>query len=394
MARPKNNDLPTHMWPDGDRGGFIVQNPLTGKRKRFPPEKEQEARDTALVLNQYLETRRQKELLDAGRPRLNEVIDTWEREELPRQPWDESTRATAKWRLERIKRELGKDEALIEDIDCVALGNWLARTAARADPFNKWRRILVLVWGFAVAKGLAPANEAEKVQRRSTSRKIAENRKRRQQLDVEAFKAIHEQAGELLRLAMELSLVTLQARGEVCRMRHDDFRDGWLYIIRDKVAGDSDMAFIRVAITPELEALRARALRLDAIASPFLVHRRPERMQRRWIAGKDHWTCVNPGYLTDLFAEARDKVPRFAELPERDRPPFHEIRGLGGRLMKARLIAGGVRRSDAELAVQQLMTHSNPRTTQIYLEHGREALTDEHFVPVKAAFSVRELLGG
>lgn len=386
MARPKNNDLPTYMWPDGDRGGFIVQNPVTGKRKRFPPEREQEARETALLLNQYLETRRQKELLDAGKPRLNEVIDDWEREELPRQPWDDSTRATAKWRLERVKRELGKDEALIEDLNCVAIGDWLARTAPRADPFNKWRRILVLVWGFAVSKGKAPSNEAEKVQRRSTSRKIAENRKRRSQLDIEGFKAIHEKAGELLRLAMELSLVTLQARGEVCRMRHEDFRDGWLYIIRDKVAGDSDMAFIRVAVTPELEALRARALRLDAIASPYLIHRRPERMQRRWLAGKDHWTCVAPGYLTDLFAEARDQVERYAQLPERDRPTFHEIRGLGSRLAKARGMS--------KEAIQALMTHSNPRTTEIYLEHGREALTDEHFVPVKAPFSVRELLGG
>lgn len=42
------------------------------------------------------------------------------------------------------------------------------------------------------------------------------------------------------------------------------------------------MAFIKIRLTAELEALRARAPKLDSIASPFLIHRKPERRQRRW----------------------------------------------------------------------------------------------------------------
>jgi hypothetical protein len=64
------------------------------------------------------------------------------------------------------------------------------------------------------------------------------------------------------------------------------------------------MVFIKIPLTAELEAIRARALRLDAIVSPFLVHRAPERRQRRFMEGKDHWSKVNEGYLSKAFQAA------------------------------------------------------------------------------------------
>jgi len=382
VGRPKKNDYPTYMTVDGDRGGFIIRNPVTGKKKRFSAEQEDLARETARLLGTWVETRRQRAALEAGRPTVGHVVGRWVEERLPLQPWDESTAQTARWRLERIRVEMGA--RLMEDTDCVYLETWLKQRAKKADPFNKWRGILVLLWRFAVAQKLAAANEAEKVEPRSTSRKIAGNRKERQQLDVEGFRAIHERAPGWLQLAMDGSLLTLQARNEVCGMQHPHFRDGYLFVIRDKTAGDSHMAFIKIRLTPELEALQARARKLDDIASPYLVHRAPERRQRRWMAGKSHWTYVNGSYLTKAFAVARDQVPRFAALPERQRPSFHEIRGLGGRLYLAR----GTSKAD----IQALMTHSNPSTTEIYLERGPQALTIDDYHTVSAPFTLRDLL--
>ena len=383
MGRPKKNDFPPHMTVDGDRGGFIVRNPLNHKKKRFPADREQEARDTALRLAEFLEKRRQRMLIEAGRPNVRALITRWKTERLPHQPWDASTKETFLMRLGRIEREMG--EEVVELLDCVAIEQWLAKTAARADPFNKWRHAWVMLWRFAVGQKLARTNEAEKVERRSTSRKIESNQKVRQQLDVPGFMAIHEKAPEWLRIAMELSLLTLQSRKEVCGMRHEHFRNGHLYVIRDKVAAESNMAFIKIRLTPELEALRGRALKLDNVVSPFLVHRKPDRRQRRWMEGKEHWTYVNERYLTRAFGEARDQVERFAALPERERPTFHEIRGLGSRLHESR----GRPRKD----IQELMTHSDPKTTTIYLERGVDALTDEDFHPVSAPYSLKELLG-
>jgi hypothetical protein len=383
VGRPKNNDYPPYMTVDGDRGGFIVRNPINKKKKRFPLDQEQLARDTAEALGELIEARRQNTLLNDGRPTVSMLTAAWQREQLPQMPWDESTRETAKIRLNRIDREMGPK--FIDDLDGLYFYDWLKGTAPKADPFNKWRAILVLLWQYAVLQKWARANEPEKVAPRSTSRKIESNRKEREQLDVEGFLEIYAHAEPFCRLAMDASLLTLQARNEVCNFQHSHFRNGHLYVIRAKTAADSAMAFIRIVLTPELEELQARARQLDDIVCPYLVHRRPERMQRRWVEGKPHWAYVNEPYLTRAFADARDQVPRFAAMEERRRPPFHEIRGLGGRLCEER----GMARKD----IQALMTHSSPSTTAIYLEVGPQALTDEHFAKVRAPFTLRELLG-
>lgn len=383
MGRPKKNDYPPYMTVDGDRGGFAVRNPISGKKKRFMPTQEAEARDLATRLVAFVEQRRRRMLFESGMPTVAMLIDRWKLERLPLMPWDVSTRATAAMRLKRIRREKGDE--LIESIDCVAIEQWISAIAKRADPFNKWRQTWVLLWKFAVGQKLAKTNEAEKVERRSISRKIKSNQKTRQQLDIAGFNDIYGQAEPWLQIAMEGSLLTLQSRKEVCNFKHTDFRNGFLFVIRDKVAADSHMAFIKIRLTPELEALRARAVKLDSIASPYLIHRKPDRMQRRWLEGKLHWTYVNERYLTRAFKAARDEVPRFKALPERERPTFHEIRGLGSRLC--------LERGMAKASIQELMTHSSQKTTEIYLERGAQALTDDDFHAVSAPFTLRELLG-
>ncbi len=400
VGRPKVYDYPPFMTPDRGRGGFFVTNPITGKRKRYAAEQEDEARKTALLLAEWVEQVRRQQALDAGRPTIAKLVGLWIEERLPEMPWDVATRQVALWRLERIRRELGM--RLVEETDCLALEGWLRGTAVRADGFNKWRYILVLLWRFAVSRKLAAANEAEKIEQRSTSKKIAGNCKQRQPLDVPGYRATHAQAPPWLQLAMDLSLVSLQASKEVRGMRHADFRGGFIYVIRKKVAGTSEMAFIKIAVTAELEALQARARQLPEearrrprrrrgngeevpVASPFLVHRRPDRLQRRWMAGKPHWTYVSGHYLSQAFAAARDKVPRYAAMKEAERPTFHEIRGLGARLYLAR--------GTDPKAIQALMTHSTPRTTKIYLEGGPEALTDDDYRIVSAPWSLEDLLG-
>lgn len=99
MARPKDNDWPTYMWPDGVRSGWVAANPVNGKRKRFNAMQEAAARETARVLNDYLEKARQRSLLDAGKPRLEDGIDRWLKERLgtraPRKPRASDWRGSA-----------------------------------------------------------------------------------------------------------------------------------------------------------------------------------------------------------------------------------------------------------------------------------------------------------
>jgi hypothetical protein len=183
---------------------------------------------------------------------------------------------------------------------------------------------------------------------------------------------------------MEQTLVTLQSRLEICDMRRTGYRDGHLFVIRDKSSSDSDMAFIRIALTDQLLDIQRRSRLLDNIVSPYLIHRAPKDRRREWIDKKPHWTYVMPDYLTKAFAKVRDSIPRFAAMSEAERPTYHEARGLGSRIY----IAQGM----SESAIQALMTHAHRRTTQIYLDKGISALTDAGYVPVVAPLKLSEVL--
>lgn len=378
MGRPKKYNLPDNVTYDRDRNRWVVRNPVNGNRKRF--ETEAAATKAAAALNKWLAEERLLKAMDKGRPTIAALTLQWETNKLQFMPWDDGTRKNMLAKMRRISQELGA--RTIARTDCMFLEEWLSSFCGSADTFNKWRYALVLLWKFAVSKKLADACEPEKIEQRSTSKKLAANQKARQQLDVQGFWAIHRCAPAWLQLAMEQSMVTLQARLEVCNMRHTDYRDCYLFVIRDKVSGDSDMAFIKIAVTPQLDELRRRSLR-TGIASPFLVHRAPDRRRREWTEGKPHWTYVVPDYLSKAFAEARDKVDRFDQMGAGERPTFHEIRGLGARLYRSQ----GMH----EDAIQALMTHAHQRTTQIYLDRGATALSDADYHSVQAPMVIADL---
>lgn len=382
MGRPKNNDFPDFMFPDGDRGGFIVRNPLTGKRKRFSKEEEHKARQTADLLSKLVQKERQAQLLDAGRPQIGSIITGFRENRAQFMPWDKGTREAIDYKLNRIDRELGTK--LVERTDRLFLEDWLNQFVKTADQWNKWRYVLVLIYDYAVSRKHIDINEAAKLLERSTSKKLEANQKVRQPLTIEGFKAIYEKAPAFLQIAMDQSLVTLLARTEICNIRHEHYRDGRLFVIRDKTSAHSDMAFIKIAVTPQIEEIRRRSYS-DHVPSPYLVHRKAARNRREWTKDKPHWTYVNPGYLSKAFAAARTQAGLYEHLQDGERPSFHEIRGLGSRILKAH----GVNERD----IQALMTHSDPKTTEIYLQGGAAALKDENYIAVSAPLTLAEMLG-
>jgi enterobacteria phage integrase len=381
MGRPRTNDFPPNMTPDVGRGGFYVRNPISGKRKRFMDE--HAARTAAQIMAVWVENERK----DTGYNRtvryFGPLARKWLTDQLPYQPWAKGTVANNKYIFEKIARELGS--RYVASTSPMFLADWLTKHCKTTDSHTKYRKVLITLYEFAISRGVATENQALKTLKRSSSKKLAINRKVRHPLDVPGFRAIHATATPWLQLAMEMSLLTLQARTEICHMRHEHFRDGHLFVVRDKVSGDSDMAFIKIKLTTEMEALRARALKLDNVLSPFLIHRKPIRRERSRHVSLPHWTYVIPSFLSKSFEEARTASGLYEELPVMQRPTFHEIRGLGSRLSRAR----GVPRA----AIQALMSHSSPKTTAIYLNGGTEALSDADYISVAIPLSLAELLG-
>jgi hypothetical protein len=239
-----------------------------------------------------------------------------------------------------------------------------------------------MLYTFAISRKLADVNEAEAVLKKSTSKKLEYNQKARQPLTIDKFMKIvkHDSCEPFLRVAMNLSLVTLQARSECVNLKYTDIRDGYLYVIRDKTSGDSDMAFIRIKITDQIEEIISES-RKDNIASPFTVHRAPKTRQRKHLDNKPHWTYVMPNYLSKAFKKALEaSCPEYKGMG-RSAPSFHEIRALGSKVYREM--------GYCKDQIRALMTHANEKTTDIYLNGGK--LEDHHFIKVNAELNLSDL---
>ena len=390
MTPPKKRtypDLPDYLTYDSTHGLFRYQSPITGER-RYVGSDYGEAVELAKKANRAAEViLAQRRLVDALPPTVADVIALYELNVLPNKPWSENYRKDVQFKLEAIRTDFGHRP--LEAIDRIFLGDWVARFE-RGDTYMKWRAVLVDVWTYAVARKLVLYNEAAATMPRTTSQKLAVNRKQRRRLTVDAFWAIHEHAPPFLQIAMELSLVTLQSRAEICDLLLDDRRDGWLYFIRDKTAGDTEKAFIRIQVTPQIDEIIARAMS-DDIHTPYVVHYKPKSKRRQHLDAKPHWTYVMPKYLTDTFKFVRDAresyqrpgVGVFDNLTPRQRPTFHEIRSLGSRIYR-------------ELGypkeyVNALLGHADEATTDIYLRVGRDGITDNHYQPAHAEMNLKQL---
>lgn len=82
--------------------------------------------------------------------------------------------------------------------------------------------------------------------------------------------------------------------------------------------------------------------------------------------------CCPPG---------RCKTGLFTDWETGAAPTFHEIRSLGARIYREQ--------GQHKQYIQSLLTHSDQKTTQVYLDGGQ--LTDEHFHKVEAGLNLRNL---
>lgn len=191
------------------------------------------------------------------------------------------------------------------------------------------------------------------------------------------FKALHAAAPIWMQIAMELALITLQGRWEICHMRFDQVKDGSLYVVREKTK-DHDWSRLQIGITPQLQTVIQRA-RQSGIASPYLVHRRPQRVKPNQET--DHWSQLAPNTFTAEFRKLRDGLPMFSSISREQRPTFHEIRALGSHLYEK----AGFSRD----YVQKLMAHGDEKMTEHY-QSGHEV----RWLAVQAGLDIDAIMLG
>lgn len=195
-----------------------------------------------------------------------------------------------------------------------------------------------------------------------------ESTKVRQRHTWEGYKAILDAAPPWLQRAMRIALYSLQRRDDVVRLHKVenkvDLERGTITILQRKTRNYKVPVWIEIEMGTELRKAVDDCLRSE-ILCPFLVHRKPLKTPKRKKQTKAHPFAVTPSYLSKAFRKVRDKVKAYADLPEEERPTFHELRALGIHLYEQ---AGY-----AEEYVMALSGHAKKETYERYRKDFEEA---------------------
>ncbi len=221
---------------------------------------------------------------------------------------------------------------------------------------NKYRAIIVLMLDYAVSDGDINENPASKIM------PTPKQKRARQPLTLDGFKAIYKHAAKEIKNAMDLALRTLQRREDIRNFKFSDWDEA------DKVRMKQSKTwkhgtFLEFDIAgTSLEKLIKRIREERTIATPYIVHRDP--IARRRNKDRDHWTQLSPRQISDGFKEARDASGYYNHLHTEEMPTFHEIRALGADLYK------DMGWEDKE--VQSLLGHSSLKQTKEYLNRNKD----------------------
>lgn len=237
---------------------------------------------------------------------------------------------------------------------------------ASANVQNRKVSFLKKLFSYAVDESLMFDNPAARKKMRRVEDKL------RKRLAFNVFVAIRNAADLWLKTAMDLSLQTTHARLEVSRIRYSikepksgicgcvwlDQPDGGiygtLYIHRQKVQ-KKEASHVAIPIGEELKRIIDASR--DNVASPYVVHRIPDRNVKR-SKEVTHPTQVAPDYLSRSFSSLRDKLRLCDHLKLEERPTFHEIRALAAFLFDKQGIDP-----------QGRMAHSDAKSTKIYTQN-------------------------
>lgn len=333
-----NKGLPPNLYTAHNSTVFRYRHPQTGKFHGMGADKAK-AINAAKQLNSILMSDNDLVGSVMGCETVETHCDWFNKHTIPEREYQPNTIGMYERRIKKLISELGSKP--IEDVTVQDIATIMDQHTPRAA--NQFRQVAVDVFRVALSRGLCADNPAEITLKRK-------EKKARRRLTLDQFKAIHKSAPNWLKNAMDLALITLQRREDITLMKFEKISDGRLKVIQGKTQ-KHDTGYLSIKVGPKLEPVIKRCR--DDIASPFLVHRKPDKKIKR--EGMEHWTQIKPEMVTRQFKETRDELEIFEGTPEDGRPTFHEIRALGIKLYK-----------DSGINPQQLAGHSTEKMTKNY----------------------------
>lgn len=301
---------------------------------------------------------------------VDKLLETIIHEEQP------SKELIATWRLdsERIKEFFANIPA--PEITLNSINDYLEKyhPNASANVQNRKVSFFQKLFSYAMDNSLMINNPAKLKRRKRTEKK------KRGRLSIANYKKIYAAAPLWLKTAMALSLQTTHARLEVSRIKYrinkpdtgvcgciwyskpkqtpEGMIFGTLYIHRQKVQ-EHEASYVAVPIGTALNEI-IEASRSDKLICPYIVHREPERRTKQ-SEKTDHPYQLTDDYISRGFSSVRDQLGLYNHIPIEERPTYHEIRALSGRLYH-----------DQGVDPQARMAHTDAKSTRVYVENHHE----------------------
>lgn len=375
-ARPRNREyrhLPDFLNFDKDRQRYILTL-ISGKRKTIGTDrayaiavaKEYNLRMRPNVAVSLESIIREEGGINGEAKPLSEHLDRLMKRIIIDDKPAQSTLADWNNDLVRVKEYFSDIAAC--DINLEHVNGFIARYQSASSANVQNRKVLFLkkIFSYAMDESLMFDNPATRKKMRRT------DQKQRRRLSLDDYMRIRGAAALWLRTAMDLALQTAQARLEVSRIKYSikEPKEGlcgcvWLpceqngvfgtlYIHRQKVK-HKEASHVAIPIGHQLKEIIESSR--DNIASPYVVHRLPDKRSNDISKEVKHPTQVAPDYLSRAFSALRDQVGVGENLPMEQRPTFHEIRALAAHLFDKQGIDPQAR-----------MAHSDAKSTKIYTQ--------------------------
>lgn len=334
---------PANLYPNRD--GFKYRHPIT-KKETWMGTDHARAFAAAKKLNALLIPTDDlvARVITSGET-VSDAIEVFRRDDVPARKWAPKTAEVYESIIRRIQGNLGQQ--LVADVTVKVCATFIREITDSDRARQQFRLVLGWILACAVEEGWIDINPALATRRFQHERK-------RTRLTLNTYREVWSHAPLWLRNAMDLSLLTLLRREDVVSLRFADVRSGYLWVIPSKTEGSTNVR-LQIAVSGRLAELLTRCR--DEVASPYLIHRLPERSKPsdQRAKDRDHHTQVLPEQLSRAFARARDAAGVNGDSP----PTFHEIRSLGGALLRD---SGW-----ATERIQALMGHGNTAMTEHYL---------------------------
>ena len=348
--KPENADLEPNVYTNkvGDRIYYYYENPVTKERAQLGTKKE-EANAAAREVNGYLGGAKRTPTVKLP---IARIVKEWLPKRLHRLGSAHSKKRATRL-LGKFSERFGRNG--IRDIDTRDINEWIKQEPASNQA--KARIEAIKLFDYALSQGYLPHNYGNPAKvTEYTPPPPAE----RMRLGYADYKQIHDEAEPWLQIGMELMLHTTMRPDNIVNLRFDQVQDGAIHT-QIKKSG----RFLRIELDEYEQGIVKRS-RASGIASPYIVHRMPQRKGKTVRSRyKDHPTQLTVDQFSREFRKIRDRLGICGDVETGKRPSLYEIRSLG------LFLYGEQGRDDA----QQLADHTSEKMTAYYQYERRVVYT-------------------